>query len=173
MTRSQVYENFPAWIVLVCNLVSWSIYAVGAYILAALWIWLLLPYLLYVLWLEVRLLQNACVDCAYYGKVCAFGKGKLCAQAFKRGDPRRFAEHEVTWAEMLPDFLVSLIPLGGGIALLVTEGWDWVIVGLLVVLLALAFVGMGFARGALACRYCRQREIGCRAYEMFGGEEDD
>jgi hypothetical protein len=46
------------------------------------------PYLLYALGLEVRLLRTGCVDCAYYGKACAFGKGRLCAIAFEQGDPQ-------------------------------------------------------------------------------------
>ncbi len=172
MNEVRRYEHFPAWIVAVSNLVSWSIYAIGAYILARLWIWLLAPYLLYVLWIEIRLLRTACVDCAYYGKVCAFGKGKLCAMAFKQGDPQRFAEHEISWAAMIPDFLVSILPLLGGIALLVWEGWDWLIAVLLAALLLLAFVGTGLVRGALACTHCQQREIGCAAYEMFRGSAD-
>lgn len=172
MSDIQTYERFPAWIVLVCNLVSWSIYAIGAYVLARLWIWLLVPYLLYALWLEVRLLRTGCVDCAYYGKACAFGKGRLCAIAFEQGDPQRFAEHEISWAEMLPDFLASILPLIGGILLLVTDGWDWLIAVLLTLLLVLAFIGTGLVRGTFACKYCKQREIGCSAYEMFGGGAD-
>jgi hypothetical protein len=172
VNKVQPYEHFPAWIVFVSNLVSWSIYAIGAYILARLWIWLLVPYLLYVLWLEIRLLRTACVDCAYYDSVCAFGKGKLCAMAFERGDPQRFAEHEISWAEMLPDLLVSILPLIGGIALLMREGWNWLIAVLLALLLFLAFAGTGLVRGSLACTHCQQREIGCAAYELFGGSAD-
>jgi hypothetical protein len=172
MTRSEVYEPYPAWIVAICNLVSWTAYAIGAILLANLWIWLLVPYLLYVLWLEARLLKTGCMNYAYYGKVFAFGKGKLCAMAFKRGDPQRLAEHEISWAEVLPDFLVSILPLIGGVALLVRDGWDWLIAGLSVMLLALAFIGTGLVRGSLACTYCKQRELGCSAYELFGGNVD-
>jgi len=59
MNHSQTYEQFPLWIIVVCNLVSWSIYVIGAYILAMLWIWLVIPYLLYALWLEVRLIGRS------------------------------------------------------------------------------------------------------------------
>jgi len=156
----------------VCNLVSWSIYAIGAYILATLWIWLVTPYLLYALWLEVRLLRTGCVDCAYYGKACAFGKGKLCSAAFERGDPQRFAEREISWAEVLPDFLVTVLPLIGGIVFLVANGWQWRIAVLLALLFVLGFGVTGFVRGSLACRYCMQRDIGCSAYELFGGRSD-
>lgn len=172
MNHSQTYEHFPVWIVLVCNLASWSIYAIGAYILATLWIWLLIPYLLYLLWLEIKLLRTGCVDCVYYGKTCAFGRGRLCALAFKQGDPQRFAAREISWSEVLPDLLVSMLPMIGGIALLILTGWDWLIAGLLLLLIALAFAGTGFVRGSLACKYCKQREIGCPACELFGGRSD-
>jgi hypothetical protein len=172
MNHSQIYERFPLWIVITCNLVSWVIYAIGAYIMVTIWIWLVIPYLLYVLWLEVRLLRTGCVDCAYYGKTCAFGKGRLCASAFARGAPERFGTREVSWVEVLPDLLVSILPLIGGIVLLILNGWDWLIAGLLVVLFALAFGGTAYIRGSLACKHCEQRALGCPAYDLFGGRPD-
>ena len=113
------------------------------------------------------------MDCAYYGEACAFGKGKLCSAAFERGDPQRFAERKISWAEVLPDFLVSILPLIGGVAFLVANGWNWHIVVLLVLLFVLAFFGTALVRGSLACRYCKQKEIGCSAYQLFGGRSDD
>jgi hypothetical protein len=169
---SQAYERFPLSVVAVCELASWSIYAIGTYLLARLWIWLAIPYVLYVLWLELRLLRVACVDCVYYGTACAFGKGRLCALAFERGDPQRFAARETSWSEMLPDLLVSILPLISGVVLLVLQGWDWLIGVLLVLLLVMASVGTAFVRGSLACKHCRQREIGCPAYDLFGGRSD-
>jgi len=172
MNHSQTFDDYPAWIVILCNAVSWAIYAVGAYVLARVSIWLAVPYLVYILWLEARLLRNACVDCAYYGKMCAFGRGKICGAVFQRGDAQRFSAREVSWKDMIPDLLVSLIPLAGGILLLVLNGWDWLIAGLLLLLLILASSVTGLVRGNLACKYCRQKDLGCPAYELFGGEPD-
>jgi hypothetical protein len=172
MNDSQIYERFPLWIVVTCNLVSWLIYAFGTYIMATVWIWLVIPYLSYVLWLEVRLLRTGCVDCAYYGRTCAFGRGKLCALAFGRRDPDRFGAREVSWAQVLPDLLVSILPLIGGILLLVLREWDWLVAGLLVALFALAFGGTAYVRGSLACKHCEQRTLGCPAYDLFGGRSD-
>jgi len=173
MNQPPSYEHYPISTIVICNLVAWSIYAIGTYILGSLWIWLLVPYLLYCLWLEVRLLRVACVDCAYYGKACAFGKGRLCAAAFARGDLQRFASRELSWVEVLPDFLVSIIPLIGGIVLLVLGGWSCVVAGLLGVLLVMASVGTSLVRSSFACKYCKQRELGCSAYELFGGTPSD
>jgi uncharacterized membrane protein len=170
MEETQTLERYPAWIVAVCNLVSLAIYAIGAYVLSRLSPWLIIPYLLYCLWLEIRLLRVHCIDCAYYGKTCGFGKGKLCGLLFKRGDPRRFAAQEVNWTDMLPDLAVSIVPLVGGIVALIVD-FGWLILILLLVLLALSTVGNATIRGSLTCKYCRQRTMGCPAERLFGQQQ--
>jgi hypothetical protein len=164
------YENFPAWIPILANLVSISIYAIGAYILAGFGILFAILYLLYCLWLEIGILRRSCVDCYYYGKVCGLGKGKLCTLLFKKGDPQKFVEKEITWAHILPDFMVFIIPLVGGIILLIRD-FTWFLVALLALLLILSFGGTAVIRGSFACKYCKQREIGCPAEQLFGGKE--
>ena len=170
MENTGGYEHYPAWIVVVCNLVALSIYAIGAIILSTLTAWLSIPYLLYCLWLEIRVLQKSCANCAYYGKVCGFGKGKLCALLFKRGDPQRFAARQITWVDVLPDFLVSILPIAGGIILLV-RNFDWRILILLIALLLISFGGNAVVRGSLVCKHCRQRAIGCPAEKLFGQKQ--
>ena len=166
MNETACYENFPAWIVVLCNLASLSIYAIGAYILFRLAIWLLVVYLAYCLWLEARVLRASCVNCYYYGKVCGFGKGKLCSMFFKRGDPQRMASRQVRWWDILPDLLVSILPLVIGIIFLILR-FEWLLVVLLVALLLLSSIGNAAVRGSLACRYCRQKAIGCPAEKLF------
>lgn len=108
------YENYPAWIILVCNLVPVSIYVIGAVIMAGFSPWVSVAYLLFCLWQEVRVMRTACINCFYYGKNCGTGKGRLCALLFKRGNPQAFATKEANWKELLPDLLISLLPLLGG-----------------------------------------------------------
>jgi len=119
MEPTKTYEKFPVWIVLLSNPVAISIYAVGAYILAGFGIIFAVLYLLYCLWIELKVLRGSCVDCYYYGKVCGFGRGKLCSILFKKGDPQRFVEKEISWSSILPDFMVFIFPVIGGIILLV------------------------------------------------------
>jgi hypothetical protein len=38
---------------------------------------------------------------------------------------------------------------------------------LILALLLLGFMGNALVRGQLACRYCKQREIGCPATQLF------
>ena len=170
MEQTKVYNRFPMWIVVLSNFVGVSIYLIGAYILAGFGLWMAGLYLLYCLGLEFRLLKGHCVNCYYYGKVCGFGKGKLCAWFFKPGEPKKFAEADISWANMLPDFLVLLWPLFGGIILLVQD-FTWLGVGMLVFLVALALWGNAIVRGSFACKYCKQKELGCPAARLFGVEE--
>ena len=167
MEETRSYKSYPGWIVFLCNLVSAAIYAIGATILAGFGTLVSVFYLLYCLWLEIRVLRKSCANCYYYGKACGTGKGKLCAVFFKKGDPRAFVEKEATWADVLPDFLVSVFPLVGGIILLIRD-FCWPTVIMLAVLVALTFGGNAFIRGSLLCKYCEQRKIGCPAAKLFG-----
>lgn len=166
MQEPLVYENYPLWIVLISNLLSISVYFTGAIIMYQIGlIWLFL-YLLFILILEYRLVRGHCVDCYYYGKSCAFAKGRLSSLFFPPGNPEQFCKRTITWKDILPDFLVFIIPLLVGIALLVHE-FSWVLVVLVAILFILGFSGNAVVRGQLACRHCKQREIGCPAQRLF------
>ena len=169
MAPARVFERYPLWIVLLSNSVGVAIYLTGAAILAGFGLWMSALYLLYCLGLELRLLKGHCVNCTYYGKVCGFGKGKLCAWFFKPGDPKKFATANISWANMLPDFAVLLWPAVGGIILLI-QSFSWLLVGLLLLLLALSTTGNAIIRGSLVCRTCRQKQLGCPAAKLFGVE---
>jgi len=133
-------------------------------------VWLAPAYLAYWLWMEIRVLTRSCINCAYYGHICAFGKGKLCSLLFAKGDSAKFAQRSVSWAAVLPDFLVFVFPVIGGIVLLVRD-FSWPVLILTGALLVLSFVGNAVVRGSLACQYCRQRAIGCPATKLFAQEK--
>ncbi|MFC1501086.1 hypothetical protein ACFL58_01385 [Elusimicrobiota bacterium] len=166
------HENYPAWIVIISNFVSLAIYAIGAFIIYKLGlIWLAL-YLLYILFLEIRLLRKSCIYCYYYGKICAFGKGKISSLLFRRGNAQQFSEIKITWKDILPDFLVSIIPLIIGIILLIIN-FDLLLLFLLVLLLILSSFGNAKVRGSLACKYCKQRDLGCPAAQLFNKNQEN
>jgi O-antigen ligase len=166
MKRENCYDNYPYWIPAVSVLFQLSISLLGAVILFRLGlIWLIL-YLLYIAALEFRLLKKSCTSCYYYGKICFSAKGKLCALFFKKGDPERFTGAKITFKDILPDILVSVIPVVAGTVLLIMD-FQWFLLFLIIVLAFLTFFGNGFIRGSLACRYCTQREIGCPAEQLF------
>lgn len=166
MQDAGCHENYPARVVIISNLVSLLIYGIGAYILYRFSVVLVIAYVLFILLLEFRLLGGHCRDCYYYGKTCAFGKGRLSRIFFTRGRPEVFNQKKITWKDIVPDFLIFMVPLLAGILLLI-QGFTWVILALVIALFLLGFPGNALVRGQLACRYCRQREIGCPAEQLF------
>jgi hypothetical protein len=167
MEEPDCRDEYPLPIVIGSNLVSLLIYVTGVILLSRFTLFWVLGYVIFILLLEFRLLSGHCVDCYYYGRTCAFGKGRLSSLLFPRGSPKNFCSMALTWKDILPDFLVFLIPVLAGIVLLVRE-FSWTVLLLVIVLLLLGFFGNALVRVRLACRYCRQREIGCPAEQLFG-----
>jgi hypothetical protein len=167
MQESGSYEQSPTRIVVAANLLSFFIYLTGVFLLYQVGIVWAILYLIFIILLEFRLLSRHCVDCYYYGKTCAFGKGKLSSRIFPKGMPERFNRQSMTWKDIIPDFLAILIPVLAGIDLLVIA-FRWIILLLTILLVILGFFGNAFVRGQLACRYCRQKKIGCPAAQLFG-----
>jgi hypothetical protein len=160
------FENYPIRIVIFSIAIAISIYVIGTFILSGFGVLIGALYVLYCLGVELAILKGSCVHCYYYGKVCGLGRGKLCALLFKQGDPQNFLQRQVSWREILPDMLVALIPLLGGIALVIRE-FSWVLVGAMIILVILSFGGNALVRGSFTCRFCKQREIGCPAEKLF------
>jgi hypothetical protein len=123
-------------------------------------------YLIFIGFLEFKLIKGHCVGCYYYGKTCAFGKGKICSMFFKKGDPSQFCKKQMSWKDILPDFFVSLIPILAGIIILIT-GFNWLVLLAVIALFILTFAGNAIIRTQLACKFCKQREIGCPAEKLF------
>jgi len=169
MESAHTYEKFPFSIVFLSNLLTLSIYAVGAYILAGFSILVAILYLVYGIWIEIGVLRGSCRFCYYYGKVCGFGKGKLCSLLFKNGDSQKFATREISWLQLLPDFMVVVFPIVGGIILLFTK-FNWPLAIISGLFLILWFGGTAFIRGSFTCKYCKQKELGCPAQQLFGNE---
>lgn len=166
MQNNKVYENFPVWIPLLSCVLSIAIYALGAFIFYQLAILFTVLYLLFCLWIEFKILQKSCVNCYYYGKICGLGRSKLCPTFFKKGTPEGFTDRKISWKDLIPDFLVLVFPLVGGIIALIMD-FTWLILVLMVVLVVLSTSGNAVLRGSLACKYCKQRELGCPAEQLF------
>ena len=167
MQEPGCHENYPTMIVVVSNLLSLLIYGIGAYILYKFSLIWVIIYVLFILLLEFRLLSRHCVDCYYYGKTCAFGKGWLSSLFFPKGTPEQFNQKKITWKDIVPDFLFFIVPILAGLMLLVQE-FSWIVLSSIIALFLLGFIGHALVRGQLACRYCKQREIGCPAEQLFG-----
>lgn len=170
MGEVRTYENFPAPMVAVSVLVTISIYALGVLILTGLGTVVTAGYLLYCALFELWVMKKSCTNCCYYGKVCGLGRGKISAYLFPQGTPGLFGRTNMTWKTLIPDMLIMLLPLFGGVILLV-RSFSWTVAAGMVLLVALSLGGNAFVRGQIACKYCRQREIGCPAEKFFGGAQ--
>lgn len=166
MEAVERFDHYPVWIVVFSNMVSLSVYLSGLMIMVHLGWLALFIFGFFILSLEYRLVSRHCVDCFYWGKTCAFGRGKLSARLFKKGDPVRFCSHQMTWKDMIPDLLVFLVPFITGIVLLIQD-FNILLLMLVIMLGLLSTVGNSFIRGSLACRYCKQRDLGCPAEQLF------
>jgi hypothetical protein len=166
MNAVKTYEHFPAWMVTLSNLTSILLYLLGIFVTASLSRPLAGLYLIYIVALEFRLIRFHCTDCYYYGKVCGFGKGKVSAWFFKKGNGAGFCNHVMTWKEMIPDMLVSAIPVIAGIVSMIIDFKLSLLVAV-ILLLIITTVGNSFVRGSISCKYCRQREMGCPAEKLF------
>ena len=164
--ESPGFERYPLGTVLVANGVAWAIYGIGAFIMAQHGAVSALVYLACCIWVEFRVLTKSCRNCWYYGRRCGFGKGKVCALLFPKGDPADFLRKDITWWDIVPDFAVGLLPVVAGAVLLV-RGFSWTLLGLGLLLLFLTTAGNAFVRRVLVCRHCRQRELGCPAQKLF------
>jgi len=164
--KTSAFENLPWWMVAICNAVGLAIYAIGLYLMGRMGIVWGMLYAAYCIWVEWRLLSGSCRSCYYFGKRCGFGKGRVCSWFFTKGSEQCFCTKQFSWWDVLPDFMVSLVPLGVGITML-TRSFSWLVLLLIMTLVFLGPVGTGFVRGQLACKYCKQRELGCPAEQLF------
>ncbi len=164
--KAAAFENYPWWKVAVCTALSLSIYAIGVYLVSSLGLGWVLVYAAYCVWAESRVLLGSCRRCYYFGKRCAFGKGRVCAWLFRKAPGAPLEAKQVTWRDLLPDFLVSLVPLVVGIGRLVAH-FSWGDLALVLALVFLVSIGTGLVRGQLTCKFCKQREFGCPAERFF------
>jgi len=172
MEKAETYDSFPIRIVILSNLNSILIYGSGFIIIfQSGWI-AAVSYLVFVLALEYRLLSKHCINCYYWGKICGFGKGRISALLFDRGDPAKFCEKKMSWKDLIPDLLVTLIPVVTGIILLILKFNLAILIGMLILIASTTF-GNELIRGSLTCKFCKQREPGCPAEKLFSKTKDN
>ena len=119
MVETKPYENFPLRIPFIAILISIIGYILGAIILSGFGIVIVILYLIYCGGIELLVIFRSCKDCYYYGKICGLGKGRIAPFFIKKGNSKRFGEKKISWYDLIPDFLVPIIPIIGGIILIV------------------------------------------------------
>jgi hypothetical protein len=170
MDKIRAYDDFPLWIPLFAIVISAISYGIGAVILSGFGIIFSVLYIIYCISVELMVIYRSCKNCWYYGKKCGLGKGRIAPLFFKKGDTKKFADRDISMIHMIPDFMVIIFPLVGGIILLIFE-FSIITLFLMIILAVLFFSGTAFIRSTFACKYCKQKDIGCPADELFNKRE--
>ena len=162
------YKSYPLPLALVSGLLTVSVYGLGAYLLSGTTPLTVAVYLVACAGFETMVLKRSCVHCYYYGRVCGRGRGILSSWLFKRGDARYFAVRQICWWGIAPQLLATLLPLMVGGYLLLGQ-FELTTLAAMAAILVLSLGGNALVRRSYACRYCKQRDLGCPALATFSG----
>ncbi len=165
-------ERYPYWMVLVCILHTLGVYLLGFVLAYLAHPFLAIGYVALALVMECRLLSRSCMHCHYYGRRCAFGRGRLSGLLFPPGDGRAFRRTDLSWKDMGPDVFMTMLPVLSGVWVLISAFSWWALLALVSLLMLITY-GNALIRGKVACRHCKQRELGCPAQRLFDKQKEN
>ncbi|MBW2976779.1 hypothetical protein KY347_05015 [Candidatus Woesearchaeota archaeon] len=165
--KPEIYDKYPLWMVFAYNIAMLLVYLAGAYIMFKLSLIAGILYIIYLVILELSLYREGCRYCFYYGKRCVAGKGLIAPVFVKKGNPKKFCERKLKMKDFIPQILVVLIPLIVGIALLISRGFEILILIALIYPVFSWFTVNPLIYGKLACIHCKQGTICCPALDFF------
>ncbi len=152
------YAEFPLPTVIYNLITLGGALVVGGVIVAQFGLWPTLGYLMLLALTAGGLLTLVCARCSYYGRRCALGLGKAAGLVFKRRDEEEFFGTWPQFVVLLLLVLALLLPIAGGVILLV-EGFSAGRLALLAALVGLLLAGL-IPHPKLVCSHCRQGECG-------------
>jgi len=167
----RAFEEYPFSTVLITNSVALLVWVISVYLvwqLGRLWGMLFAVYLIFH---EFSIYKGGCSSCYYYGKRCAFNRGKIAPLLVKKQDARKFCEKLVDFKSLLPVLLGSFIPVAVGIYLLV-QNFDYLILACVLILIANWFVVNPLMFGKLVCLHCKQGRLCCPANDFFNKKKE-
>lgn len=151
-------EKYPKRGIIFSNIIMLLWFALGTiacwyfYPLAA---WIYLAFALIMVYIVLR--KVVCINCYYFGKLCAFGWGKLSAKMFKKGKIEDFNESIGIKLAPLTYVLLLIIPLVLIIISIIQE-FSWYKISVLIPLLLVSIYSVGISRKA-TCSKCKMRLI--------------
>jgi hypothetical protein len=167
MENPKIYESYPWYIIFITSIVTLLVCLSGAYIMFRLhWITGVL-YIIFLIIMEFHIYKEACPYCCYYGKFCAFGRGVVAKIFFKKGDPKKFCEKQITFKNFIPQMIGLGIPIIIGIILLISRGFHTLTLIAIIYPILSWFAINPIMYGKLACAHCKQGSICCPALEFF------
>jgi hypothetical protein len=170
MNNVMYYERYPSNILCVSITLTVLSYAVGTLIFCLINGLLGVGYVALCFLSLILGIKFRCCFCYYYGERCSVGLGTLAKSLFKKGKPKEFQNPRNLMPAALLSFTVLFLPLFGALFLLVT-GFSWLNLSLLAAYLLIAVIPGFVLRKNLICKYCKQGELGCPAYEGMQGKK--
>ncbi len=165
-----MYENYPFRILCLTSAQSISSYLIGAlifYLIGGLFAGF--GYILISLLSIVLAMRFRCSYCYYYGRNCASGLGSLSKLFFKKRDNAEFSNPKNVAPAAFLSFAVLFLPLVAAIVFIFLE-FSWSLLLLSVAYFIIAFFFGLSLRKNVVCKYCKQGEIGCPAYQGMQGK---
>lgn len=166
----KVFEKYPLSTVLITNGISLLVCIIGVYLVWQLGMAWGILFIVYLLDLEFSAYKHGCSCCYYYGKRCAFGRGKIALFLVKKDNPKKFCQGKVTWKNLSPVILGSLIPVLAGIILLIKD-FNWLILVLTIIPIANWFFINRLVYSKLVCLHCKQGRLCCPANDFFSKKQ--
>ena len=164
--KPKYYENYPFDIVFTTFLFNLSIWLIGLYLTYLITPILSFLFLLYMIFIELSVYVEGCKYCCYYGKWCAFGRGKLAKLFIKKGNPKKFCSREIGWKDFVPQIFGMIVPIVSGIYVLMNS-FSWNILALTLWPIFVWFIGNPILYGNLVCAHCKQGKKCCPALKFF------
>lgn len=112
-----------------------------------------------------------CSYCYYHGKRCNSGFGLVSAIIYKEGDKNEFGNPKYVGITALFSFGTMILPLIGGIILLISA-FSIYNLFLLIIYFLISIIPNLFIRKGI-CENCKQGEIGCPAYDHMKNQSND
>ncbi|MBN1815677.1 MAG: hypothetical protein JXA14_27835 [Anaerolineae bacterium] len=152
------YDKFPLSTVVYNAVTLGGALIVGASIVAQFGSGWLTGYLLLLLFTMGGVLASVCARCGYYGRRCGLGLGKVATLVAKKGQEDEYLRTPFQLLVALLLVLLMVLPVAGGVILLVngSSAWRWIQLATVVGLLLAGIV----PHPQLVCGHCRQGECG-------------
>jgi hypothetical protein len=157
--QMECYESFPKTTVIYNLLTLGGAMVIGVIVLAQLGVWVGVGYLVLLALTGYGMLALICARCYYYDRRCATGIGKVVALFFEKGQEKEFGQTASQKGITLLLAVALLLPLVGGVVLLVV-GYSTPRLVLLVAWVALLVAGLA-PHPRLVCSHCKLAEQGC------------
>lgn len=170
MEKEIYYESYPYIILCLSMMLSVLSCALGTLIFYMINSLLGIGYIILCFISFLIGIKYRCSFCYYYGKRCYSGLGTLSKLLFRKGNSNDFKNPKNLMPAAIFSFVVLILPLIGAIILMLIE-FSWLILILFVSYLIIAIIPGFVLRKNLFCRYCKQGEIGCPAYEGMQGKK--